>query len=197
MLRNACCRYCGELKRLIALVGLACVLGSETWAQPQFPPPLVGFSFSPKGSELASRDPGSDLRRLLSATQPDLVRLPIYWDAVQPSPDELDFSSIDELLEIVAQHNLTAADPTRVVLAIGARNFLYPELHQPPWAGPREQPPSATRSRRGNIARTLCLASPATATRPCSTRGRGRTSRSTMSATTSRATRISPHASSP
>src|SRR2546428_8951508 len=140
MLRNACCRYCGELKRLIALVGLACVLGSETWAQPQFPPPLVGFSFSPKGSELASRDPGSDLRRLLSATQPDLVRLPIYWDAVQPSPDELDFSSIDELLEIVAQHNLTAADPTRVVLAIGARNFLYPKLHQPPWAGPREQP---------------------------------------------------------
>src|SRR5256712_5077070 len=140
MLRNACCRYCGELKRLIALVGLACVLGSETWAQPQFPPPLVGFSFSPKGSELASRDPGSDLRRLLSATQPDLVRLPIYWDAVQPGPDELDFSSIDELLESVAQHNRTAADPTRVVLAIGARNFLYPELHQPPWPGPRDQP---------------------------------------------------------
>ncbi|TMF08030.1 MAG: hypothetical protein E6I41_09190 [Chloroflexi bacterium] len=128
------------MKRLIALVGLACVLGSETWAQPQSAPPLVGFSFSPKSSELASRDPGSDLRRLLSATQPDLVRLPIYWDVVQASPDELDFSSIDELLEVVAQHNLTAADPTRVVLAIGARNFLYPELHQPPWAGAREQP---------------------------------------------------------
>jgi hypothetical protein len=26
------------------------------------------------------------------------------------------------------------------VLTIGARNFLYPELHEPAWAGPRQQP---------------------------------------------------------
>ena len=122
------------------LVGLACLLGSETWTQPQFPPPLVGFSFSPIGSESAGRDAGSDLSRLLSATKPDLIRLPIYWDAVQPSPSELDFTSIDELLETVAQHNQTSAGRTRVVLTIGARNFQYPELHQPNWVGPREQP---------------------------------------------------------
>ena len=130
----------GELKGLIALVGLACLLGSETWAQPQFPPPLVGFSFSPITSESAGRDARSDLSRLLTATQPDLVRLPIYWDAVQPDPAELDFTSVDELLEVVAQYNQTAADRARVVLTIGARNFLYPELHQPQWVGPREQP---------------------------------------------------------
>jgi hypothetical protein len=29
---------------------------------------------------------------------------------------------------------------TRVVLVVGARNFLYPELHQPTWAGDRSQP---------------------------------------------------------
>jgi hypothetical protein len=40
----------------------------------------------------------------------------------------------------VAAHNVFAAHPTRVVLTIGARNFLYPELHEPDWAGPREQP---------------------------------------------------------
>jgi hypothetical protein len=77
---------------------------------------------------------------LLDATQPDLVRLPIYWDAVQPSPGELDFSSIDELLEAVAQYDQTSAGQARVVLTIGARNFQYPELHQPEWVGPREQP---------------------------------------------------------
>jgi hypothetical protein len=128
------------LKGLIVLVGLACVLGSENWAQPQTDQPLVGFSFSPKISSSAHRDPGDDLSRLLSATQPDLVRLPIYWDDVQPSPAALDFSSIDNLLAVVAKHNETFADTTRVVLTVGARNFLYPELHQPKWAGPREQP---------------------------------------------------------
>jgi hypothetical protein len=59
---------------------------------------------------------------------------------VQPSPGALDFSSIDNLLAVVAKHNETFADTTRVVLTVGARNFLYPELHQPKWAGPREQP---------------------------------------------------------
>jgi hypothetical protein len=116
------------------------VLGSETWAQPQPDPPLVGFSFSPNTSVGANRDPGSDLNRLLSQTQPDLVRLPIYWDDVQPSPGDLDFTSIDDLLTVVALHNKTSPDPTRVVLTVGARNFLYPELHQSQWAGPREQP---------------------------------------------------------
>jgi len=128
------------LKSLIVLVCLACLLGSETWAQPQSDPPLVGFSFSPNLSEWAGREPDADLRRLLTETHPDLVRLPIYWDAVQSSPGVLDFTSIDELLEVVAEHNKTSGDPTRVVLTIGARNFLYPELHQPAWAGPREQP---------------------------------------------------------
>ena len=121
-------------------MGLAFLLGSETWAQPNFPPPLVGFSFSPSVSVAAGRDPASDLSRLLSAMRPDLVRLPIYWDSVQPSPGDLDFSSIDALLEAVALHNQTSADRTRVVLTIGARNFQYPELHQPTWVGPREQP---------------------------------------------------------
>jgi len=128
------------LKSLIALVGVACLLGSETWAQPQSHPPLVGFSFSPNISEWAGREPDADLRALLTETHPDLVRLPIYWDAVQSSPGVLDFTSIDELLEVVAEHNKTSPEPTRVVLTIGARNFLYPELHQPAWAGPREQP---------------------------------------------------------
>jgi hypothetical protein len=40
----------------------------------------------------------------------------------------------------VAHHNRKSGHQTRVVLTIGARNFLYPELHEPAWAGPRQQP---------------------------------------------------------
>ncbi|HEY1420220.1 MAG TPA: hypothetical protein VGG90_05870 [Candidatus Dormibacteraeota bacterium] len=128
------------MKQLFLLVGVAVMLGSEAWIQPAPPPPLAGFSFSPLVSEWAHRDPQTDLALLLATTNPDLVRLPVYWETVQPAPDQLDFSELDALLAVVASHNQYAPNPTRVVLTVGARNFLYPELHEPAWAGVRQQP---------------------------------------------------------
>ncbi len=128
------------MKGLLFLVAAALILGSETWPPAKPPAPLVGFSFSPLTSLQADRDPVEDLSLLLASTSPDLVRLPVYWDAVQPAPDTLDFASVDQLLDAVETHNQTADRPTRVVLTIGARNFMYPELHAPTWAGPRQQP---------------------------------------------------------
>lgn len=122
------------------MIVAALLLGGEAWPHTQPTPPLVGFSFSPEESVWAARDPAQDLAFLLDATQPDLVRLPIYWEDVEPTPSMLDFEAVDPLLAVVAHHNLTATRPTRVVLTIGARNFLYPELHEPDWAGPRQQP---------------------------------------------------------
>jgi hypothetical protein len=128
------------LKTLFIMVAAALFLGSETWPHPQPAAPLAGFSFSPDTSVYAGRDPTQDLTLLLASTQPDLVRLPVYWEDVEPTPDKLDFDSVDPLLAVVANHNMTAQRPTRVVLTIGARNFLFPELHEPDWAGPRQQP---------------------------------------------------------
>ena len=122
------------------IVAAALALGSETWPASAPAAPLAGFSFSPLTSEWAGRDPVQDLTSLLDATQPDLVRLPVYWESVEPTPDRLDFTEIDSLLKAVARHNHRSVVRTRVVLTIGARNFLYPELHMPDWAGPREQP---------------------------------------------------------
>lgn len=124
----------------MCLVAAAVLLGSETWAKEEPPAPLVGFSYSPQIASSASNDAPQELATLLAATDPDLVRLPIYWEEVQPTPDSLDFSSVDELLDVVKAHNTFAEHPTRVVLTLGARNILYPELHQPAWADPREQP---------------------------------------------------------
>ena len=118
----------------------ALALGSESWPTPAPPPPLVGFSFSPVTSLEAGRDPAVDLRRLLDVTHPDLVRLPIYWELVEPEPNELDFSSVDSLLQVVADHDRSADAETQVILTVGARNFMYPELHMPSWAGARGQP---------------------------------------------------------
>lgn len=128
------------MTKLLLLVGAAVLLGSEAWVPPPPPPPLAGFSFSPLISEWGHRDPETDLALLLETTNPDLVRLPVYWETVQPTPDQLDFSQLDALLAVVTSHNQAAPNPTRVVLTIGARNFLYPELHMPAWAGVRHEP---------------------------------------------------------
>jgi hypothetical protein len=124
----------------MCLAGLALLLGSEVWPPSTPSAPLVGFSYSPLISQWAHRDPVQDLKILLAATEPDLVRLPVYWESVEPAPNALDFSSVDDLLAAVEDHNRLAIRPTRVVLTIGARNILYPELHAPGWAGPRQQP---------------------------------------------------------
>jgi len=128
------------LAGLLALLVGALLLGSEVPPGAPLHAPMVGFSYSPELSEWMHSDPSADLATLLYDTQPDLVRLPVYWDQTQPDPRTLDFSSVDAMLEIVRQHNVTAKRPTLVVLTVGARNFVYPELHSPAWAGPRQQP---------------------------------------------------------
>jgi hypothetical protein len=124
----------------MCLAAVALLLGSEAWPPAKTAAPLVGFSYSPVESLGANRVPTQDLAILLDATDPDLVRLPIYWESIEPTPDSLDFSSVDELLAVVEEHDQVSSRQTRVVLTIGARNFLYPELHEPAWAAPREQP---------------------------------------------------------
>jgi hypothetical protein len=127
------------LRFLVALVVAAIALGSQSWPS-QPPPPLAGFSFSPLASMQAGRDPAADLAQLLDTTEPDLVRLPIYWELVQPSRNTLDFESVDLLIAVVERHNAGSSVQTRVVLTVGARNFFFPELHAPTWAGERTQP---------------------------------------------------------
>jgi len=146
------------MRRVIVFVIAALLLGGETVPH-HTPPPLVGFSYSPLMSLQDGRDPHADLRRLLDATEPDLVRLPIYWELVQPSPRApLDFSSVDSLLDDVATYNRQSGNHVRVVLTVGARNFLFPELHQPLWAGERSQPFIAE-AQAGLAYRTYFLAS--------------------------------------
>ncbi|TMB79194.1 MAG: hypothetical protein E6J46_04365 [Chloroflexi bacterium] len=128
------------MKGLVVVIAAALALGSEVWPHDAPAPPLAGFSFSPLISEYADRDPIQDLKQLLAATEPDLVRLPIYWESVGTNRGQLDFSSVDALLDVIGEHNQRSRHQTRVVLTLGARNFLFPELHEPAWAGLRQQP---------------------------------------------------------
>ena len=99
-------RLLPSLATLSLCAGAALLLGSEVWPPTPTPAPLVGFSYSPLMLYGNQRDPAQDLRILLDATNPDLVRLPVYWESVQPAPDTLNFSSVDGLLAVVAEQGL-------------------------------------------------------------------------------------------
>ena len=101
-------------------------------------PPLVGFSFSPAAVP-SGVDPEQALAALLSTLQPDLVRLPIYWSTVAPTPTSLDYTEVDRLIATIQAHNgQKGSRRTQVVLVVGARNLVYPEMHLPDWLDTRD-----------------------------------------------------------
>lgn len=97
-------------------------------------PPLVGFSFSPWAVSWATGEtPTQALLTLLQRLQPDVVRLPVYWSEVEPSPGQFDFTTVDGMLQTVTDYDRSAVRPARVLLVVGARNISYPELRLPGW----------------------------------------------------------------
>jgi hypothetical protein len=97
-------------------------------------PPLVGFSFSPWAVSWASgQTPPQALRTLLDRIHPDVVRLPVYWSEVEPSPGQFDFTAVDDLVATVSEYDQSAARRSRILLVVGARNIDYPELRLPGW----------------------------------------------------------------
>jgi hypothetical protein len=107
-------------------------------APPPLNPPLVGFSFSPAAVP-SGVDPEHALATLLATLQPDLVRLPIYWSAVAPTPTSLDYTEVDRLIATIQAHNSKKGSRrTQIVLVVGARNLVYPEVHLPDWLDTRD-----------------------------------------------------------
>jgi hypothetical protein len=102
-------------------------------APPLLNPPLVGFSFS-EAALPAGTDPAEALAELLTRVQPDLVRLPVYWSTVAPTATSLDYAGVDRLLDTIKLHNARKGSRyTEVVLVVGARNLVSPDVYLPGW----------------------------------------------------------------
>jgi len=96
-------------------------------------PPLVGFSYVSAGQ--APDEARGGLRALLTGLDPDVVRLPVYWSAVQPDVSRFDFTTVDALLQEVGDHNAGGVRGRRVqvILVVGVRNLAFPEVWVPDW----------------------------------------------------------------
>jgi nicotinamidase-related amidase len=91
------------------------------------PRPLqLGTTFS----QLQCRYLGVDVRstfRQISGLGFDRIRLCAYWNELEPTPGQFDFSTLDWLLEESHRSGL------EVVLAIGMKAPRWPEFHFPDW----------------------------------------------------------------
>lgn len=56
-----------------------------------------------------------------------LVRVPVYWDQVEPKAGEYHFDDLDYQVKLAEQYN------ARLVLTMGLKAPRWPECHQPGW----------------------------------------------------------------
>jgi hypothetical protein len=91
-------------------------------------PVALGATFSTK----YSRELGLDPRKVFTASLDELgvkrFRIPVYWDEVEPQPDEFQFEEIDWLIDAATQRE------AELIPAIGIRVPRWPECHAPKWA---------------------------------------------------------------
>ena len=85
----------------------------------------LGISFRPLQAEALGLDPHGALRVLLRYPF-EVIRIPAYWDRLEPAPRRLDTGELDRVLDAAQQAG------KRVILGVGAvKNFGYPEFFVP------------------------------------------------------------------
>jgi hypothetical protein len=86
-----------------------------------------GVTFSTK----YAKELGLDWKRVYLATLDELkvkkIRLPIYWDEVQPQAGPYDFRDVDWMMDQANQRG------AKVLLVVGRRVPRWPECHTPAW----------------------------------------------------------------
>lgn len=95
--------------------------------------PSWGLTFSQRGCARLGLDPEEALRAVLIHLKPQLLRLPLDWDAVAPEPGRYSFESVQAQLDLVEQFRC------RVLLDCGAGGA---SPARPAWLGSNEQPPN-------------------------------------------------------
>ncbi len=88
---------------------------------------LLGFTFSVKAAESLGLDWKAAYDEIINELSPDIVRIPVYWDILQPEENSFSWEQTDYQLE-----RLLDTD-TKVILAVGHKLPRWPECHLPAW----------------------------------------------------------------
>jgi hypothetical protein len=88
---------------------------------------VLGSTFIPSYAESFSLDPKETLNAMLSDLKLRQVRLVSYWEDIEPTPGQYDFSKLDWQFDMANKYG------AKVSLAIGLRQPRWPECHNPSW----------------------------------------------------------------
>lgn len=88
---------------------------------------VLGITYSKQQAEFLGLDWKAAYLTLLDELKVKYVRLPIYWENIEPEQGKIDFSEIDWQIREAAKRNL------HVTLVLGARQPRWPECHVPKW----------------------------------------------------------------
>ncbi len=120
-----------KLKRIVLILVASILLFAIFLVLPINPKlnPLskLGLTFSPKAATALGLDWKEIYKKLLVDLQPDVIRIPIYWDILEPVNNEFHFEDFDYQLDLLEGTDI------EVILAIGHKLPRWPECHLPNW----------------------------------------------------------------
>lgn len=87
-----------------------------------------GVTFSPSAAQYLTEDFKKVYSEILDDLKVKNLRLPSYWDVLEPEQGKFDFSQTDYLIEEAGKKN------AKIILAVGIKQPRWPECHIPDWA---------------------------------------------------------------
>lgn len=111
---------------LLFLVILGSVIFEKTYP---FPSKITyGVTFSPRYARYLKLDWQKIYIQMLDDLKVRNLRIPGYWDILEPKPQKYDFAETDYMLQEAGKRD------AKVILVLGVRQPRWPECHIPAWA---------------------------------------------------------------
>lgn len=110
----------------VLLIFLMSFIFEKTYSYPELI--KLGVTFSPEYAAYLKLDWKNTYLSILDELKVKNLRLPTYWEVLQPKMDLYDFSEIDFMLSEADKRH------AEVILVLGARQPRWPECHIPKWA---------------------------------------------------------------
>jgi hypothetical protein len=115
---------------VMALLGTVAILTMQMMTAwfPATSPVVWGVTYSPRFARSLGMDPQALYIDMLDDLGVRQIRLPMYWDDVEPAPGVFDFSALDWYLAEAQVRN------AEVVVVVGYKQPRWPECYPPGWA---------------------------------------------------------------